>query len=271
MGVGQPRAADVQHTNECSSSKLQRCCKFVSLFFPFEIFVSRLVTSFTFILSLHPVPLTTHTLPPRLTCNESVAQQGYCTVFKSGQLHADENIGIGSQWLKWCLVFELLQFDGTVIVGSSVGRVVGTFSDVDSGTETVGSAMIVEGSGTGSMGDNDDDAACGCARGTAAASADRKQRVTAHRMARRWQSDRLQRGGQRRMRWNGTGRDGTLQCSKQHWWVAAYERLPRRFDGVPAGDGASYGLCRRLILSREELLCGLPALLLDICLHAAKA
>ena len=53
----------------------------------------------------------------------------------------------------------LLKFPGTENVGSSVGSVVGTFSDVDSGTETVGSTVIDSvGSGTGAT---DEGASCG--------------------------------------------------------------------------------------------------------------
>ena len=102
---------------------------------------------------------------------------------------------------------------------------VGTFSDVESGTDTVGSAMIVDGSGTGST-------------GAAAANAVRKMSVAASRMVRLgmagWLADTLTGrwtdrwvGGRRGLRrglrrWDGW--DGTVRCK-----VAA----GRQVDGCP--------------------------------------
>jgi hypothetical protein len=57
--------------------------------------------------------------------------------------------------------------------------VVGTFRDVESGTEIVGSAVIVVGRGTGAT---EEEASCGWACGAAAARLARSS-VTAERMA----------------------------------------------------------------------------------------
>lgn len=77
----------------------------------------------------------------------------------------------------------VLKFPGNDSVGSSVGIVVGTFNDVDSVIDRVGSAMIsdVVGSGTGSTGNADMSSCWGRACGAAATRA-AKRRVTMDRM-----------------------------------------------------------------------------------------